>query len=67
MIPRKMTSGLLKRRPATMGHVSRGRFAYLARSGILMRGGITLEIVVFKAFIKSQPRAGPEAFCAPRD
>jgi hypothetical protein len=44
-----------------IGRVCLGRPAYLERSEILTRGGMTLETMVLMAFMKDQARVAPEA------
>jgi hypothetical protein len=61
-MPKNTTTGLLKTIPMGKGKVSLGRFAYLAKSGILTNGGITFETIVLMAMMNDQPRAAPDAF-----
>lgn len=60
-MPSSVTNGLLMSRPMGIGRVCLGRPAYLERSEILTRGGMTLETMVLMAFMKDQARVAPEA------
>jgi hypothetical protein len=62
IMPKSTTTGLLKTIPRGKGKVSLGRFAYLARSGILTNGGITFEMIVLMDKMNDHPRAAPDAF-----